>query len=210
MAQQINLFSPLLLSRKQVFTARTMAAALAVFLVLIGLMTWFGVSTLKASGDAARRQLVDRTTEKARLADAIQGKSSADGQSRDHVAREADVLGAELRTRTAILSELKQGLVLEDNGHSARMRLVGQTIPPVAWVTELVVDGGAMTLVGATTGPASLNDWMQRLAAHPLFVDQQFSSVKVEKQSGDAAQRWNFTLASQARAAASAASGGRP
>lgn len=212
MAQQINLFSPLLLSRKQVFTARTMLLALGVFMVMVGLMTWYGVSVLRASGDASRLQLAERATERARLTEAIRGKSNAEGHSREQIARAADSLAAELRGRRAVLAELQQGLVLADDGHAARLRLVAQTIPQQAWITELVFDKGTWVLTGATTLPAALNDWMTRLSQHPLLSGQQFSSVKVEKPGFESqSNRWTYVLASQVRAPASSPEvGARP
>lgn len=210
MAQQVNLFSPLLLSRKQVFTARTMLVALTVFLVLVGAMAWLGVATLKSSSDATRHQLSDRAAEKQRLTQAIQGKSTADGSTRDQSSRDVEVLAGELRARRALLTELQQGQVVADNGHAARLRAIAQTIPTTAWVRELVFDGASATIVGATTSTASLNDWLNRLAAHPLMVEQQFSAVKVEKEGSGTPQRWTFSLSSQPRRAASAAAGERP
>ncbi len=210
MAQQINLFSPLLLSRKQIFTARTMLVALSVFLVLVGVMAWLGVATLKSSAEATRQQLSDRAAEKQRLTQAIQGKSSADGSTRDQSSRDVETLAAELRARRAMLADLQQGLVVADNGHAARLRIMAQTIPSSAWVTELVFEGASTAIVGATTSPASLNEWLNRLGAHPLMVEQQFSGVKVEKDGTGSPQRWTFSLSSQPRLAASAAAGGRP
>lgn len=210
MAQQINLFSPLLLSRKQVFTARTMLTAISVFLVLVGLMAWLGVNALKSSADTARRELSDRAAEKQRLTQAIQGKSSADGSSRDQVARDAEALATELRARRSLLADLQQGLVVADSGHSARMRLMAQTIPPSAWLTELVFDAGSTTIVGATSATAGLNDWLNRLSGQPLLVGQHFSGVKVEKDNTAVPPRWTFALSSLPRPAASGAAGARP
>lgn len=218
MAQQINLFTPLLLSRKPSFTARTMAVSLLLFLGLVALLAAYGVWALRNSSEAIKKELADRAAEKASLTQAIQGKSSADGSNRDVLARELGEVRAQLAERQRILSELGQGLVSPETGHAARLRLVAQTIPNQAWINELSSDGQLLSLTGVTTSPPVLNDWMDRLAAHPLLKGQKFAVVKIERQGADtgravsngAAGNWSFNLASSPATPNADKAGGHP
>jgi Tfp pilus assembly protein PilN len=87
----------------------------------------------------------------------------------------------ELQSREQLLSELQQGLSIEERGHSARLLLLAKTIPPQVWVTEVKADDFRFEISGFTLEPAALNVWMTRLSQSPLLQDQQLATVKVER-----------------------------
>ena len=97
--------------------------------------------------------------------------------------------------RGRVLADSQQGLLAPGRGHSVRMQLVAQTIPPQAWVTGVRADATHLEVTGFTQEPAALNAWVAELARSPVLVDQQLAQVKVERAPG-AQPLWAFSLGS--------------
>lgn len=210
MPQQINLCTPLFLTRKRYFSAQTMAQALGVFVLLGGALSAYWTWTLKTLGDGYQQSIQANQREIERLRAAI--KLNKDNAAPADAALMKDVQSteAELERRELLLTELKRGLLREGYGHAARLQLVARSIAPQAWVTGIVADDLRLELSGYTLEPAALNGWMARLAESPLLQGQQLSVVKVERVAVDArnpgaaaapavAQRagvpvWSYTL----------------
>ena len=68
-------------------------------------------------------------------------------------------------------------------------------------------DANQMEVSGFTQEPAALNDWVARLALHPVLTGQQLSRVKVERVAPAPGGRalWSFSLVSTAVRAPEAA-----
>jgi Tfp pilus assembly protein PilN len=232
MPQQINLCTPIFLTPKRYFSARTMAQALAVFLLLGGALSAFWTWSLKNISEGYRLSVTSNQREIDRLQAAITINKANSAPADAALVKELQDRRDELLHREQLLRELRRGLAREGWGHSARLQLVAQSIPPQAWVTEIKADDIRFELSGFTLEPAALNTWMARLAASPLLEGQQLSTVKVERavtetregvglvavapgaatvvrSSGPAV--WSFTLVSAVVAApAVAASGAKP
>ncbi len=208
MPQQINLHKPVLLTQKRYFSAQTMAQALALFLVLGGALTAFGVRSLNSGSVAIRSTLDAQAPELAGLRAAIERGNLDAGAGAQALDKELLGARARLQERQKALLELRQGLMLPGQGHAARLQLVAQTVPAQAWVTEVRADATQLEVRGFTQEPAALNDWVAKLAQSPLLRGQQLSKIKVEQ--ADKPALWSFTLASGLPAAAVPASGSKP
>ena len=208
MPQQINLSQPVLLTHKRYFSARTMAQALALLLVLGGALGAFGVWSLSTATRAIQATLNTQGPELARLRAAIAAGQVDAGAGAQALGQELAGARAQLRERQNTLVELRRGLMAPGQGHSARMQLVAQTIPAQAWVTELRADAAQLEVRGFTREPAVLNDWVAKLAQSPLLRGQQLAKVKVERANTPAL--WSFTLASVLPQAAVPSSGAKP
>lgn len=229
MAQQINLKAPILLTQKKYFSAHTMAAALAVFVLLGGVLCASWVWSLNSSEQALGATLAGNNRERDSLQAAIKARQDAAAPAEAALKQELQARRDELDARQAMLGELGRGLLVAGHGHAARMRLVAQSIPAQVWVTEMYGDERQLEVHGFTLEPAALNAWVAALAVHPLLKGQALSAVKVERarpeQLSTAAagpapvasatlQRpaWAFVLASTLTAAAPvvASSAGKP
>ena len=207
MPQQINLFTPILLTRKRYFSSQAMAVALLVFLVLGGALCAYGVWSLNSSSEVLKRELTSRASERELLVNAIKAHNSGSLPSLDAVLTEKKLLDAQLQQREAILEQLRRGLVPSGGGHAARMRLVAQSIPAAVWITEIVADDLQLEVRGFTAEPSTLNEWVARLGQSPLLKGQSLAAVKVERAPGDGAKLWSFSLLSATSVPSAAASG---
>jgi Tfp pilus assembly protein PilN len=199
MPQQINLSTPVLLAQKRYFSAQTMVLSLLVFLVAGLAMTAYGLWSLQGLTTSLQATLSTRQPELARLREAVaRGRADA-GADDKQVAQQLQAARDRLNARQMVLAELQHGLLAPGRGHSARMQLVAQTIPPQAWVTAIQADGTQFEVRGFTQEPAVLNDWVGQLARSPVLAGQQLARVKVERAPGER-PLWSFSLGSVASA----------
>jgi Tfp pilus assembly protein PilN len=217
MPQQINLYTPILLTQKQYFSSRSMALALLVFVVLGGALCSYQVWSLNESSESLTRELTQRGAEREMLLNAIKTRKVDAAPSVDVALRELKAAEAELQKREALLEDLRRGLVVAERGHAARMRLVAQSIPAAVWLTEIFADDRRLEVHGFTKEPSTLNEWVARLGQSPLLKGQSLVAVKVERSMADGGPVWSFSLVSAASVPATsasapviAASGGRP
>jgi Tfp pilus assembly protein PilN len=231
MPQQINLCTPIFLTQKRYFSADTMAQALGVFLLLGGALSAYWTWSLKQVSAGYQQSVATNQREIDRLQAAIKVSQASTAPADAALVQELQQRRDELQHREQLLEELRRGLTREGWGHSARLQLVAQSIPPQAWVTEIKADDSRLELSGYTLEPAALNVWMARLAASPLLQGQQLATVKVERAvtelraavgapaivpgavaaahaAGPAV--WSFILVSAVAAPPAAASGAKP
>lgn len=210
MAQQINLYSPILLSTKRYFSALAMAQALAVIAVgAAALCVWTLVQTRSLRDDLQKTER-SNTTEKQLLMNAI---ASNPGLNTNTTALEQNLkaLAQTTALRRQTLAELTRGTVSEGHSHSAMLRLVASTVPPPVWLTEVSLAEGRLEISGMTLEPAALRPWIAQLAADPQLAGQQLATVRVERASplapgaarppgapppGSRLETWAFTVGS--------------
>jgi Tfp pilus assembly protein PilN len=181
MPQQINLRNPIFLTQKRYFSASTMAASVAVFLVLGALLSAYWNATLETLNEGYRKSISNNQREIDRLQAALVIHRANAGPADPAMVQELEARKAELQQRELLLMELKRGMMREGYGHAARLQLLARTIPPQAWVTEVRADDLRLELSGYTLEPAALNGWVARLADSPLLEGQQLAVVKVER-----------------------------
>ena len=215
MPQQINLSTPVLLAQKRYFSARTMLVSLMVFALLGGGGTAYGLWNLRQAAQAMRSALAAQEPELARLRAAVAHAKAVDTNAEAQLTQQLQAARQQLAERARVLAELRQGTLIPGRGHSARLQMVAQSIPPQAWVTGMAGDASQMEVSGFTQEPAALNDWVARLALHPVLAGQQLARVRVERATAgvtpgappSARPVWSFVLAS---ALATPATGSKP
>lgn len=195
MPQQINLYSPLFLTPQRHFSARAMAQALGVVAVALALLCAWA-----AWGSAALRHelagvLGRDAQERERLAAALAAQPAASGPAPTALAQELARVNADLAQRRRALDELERGLATPQSSHAARLRLVAQSLPPAAWLTELKLADGRIELAGMTRQPEVLRPWLERLAREPLTEGLPLAALKVERSGDDG---WRFVIAGAA------------
>ena len=195
MPQQINLSTPVLLTQKRYFSAQTMLVSLAVFLLGGGAMTAYGLWSLNGITHSLQATLATQEPELARLRTAVAKARGQDGVDEKQLEQQLVAARAQLAERGRVLADSQQGLLAPGRGHSVRMQLVAQTIPPQAWVTGVRADATHLEVTGFTQEPAALNAWVAELARSPVLVDQQHAQVQVERAPG-AQPLWAFSLGS--------------
>lgn len=198
MPQQINLSTPVLLAQKRYFSARTMLVSLAVFALLGGAGTVYGLWSLRLATQAMRSALVNQEPELARLRAAAAQAKALDTNAEAVLTQQLQAARLQLTERAKALAEWRQGTLAPGRGHSARLQMVAQSIPLQAWITGMAGDANQMEVSGFTQEPAVLNEWVSRLAQSPVLAGQRLSGLRVERAAPGPGGRplWSFSLVS--------------
>lgn len=179
MPQQINLFTPLLLTPKRYFSARTMAVALVVFLGLGAVLVAFGVGRARLASEQLQAAVAGQAPELARLRVAVADAKGAGGRNELALQRALDAATLRLKKSRGEHDVARTGLLEAQLRYSARLDLVARTIPERAWVTRLALDARSMEVDGLTVEPDALNRWVAELAGSPGMRDHALVRVKV-------------------------------
>lgn len=183
MSQQINLYNPALVAKRQYFSALSLVKACAGFLLLGALLCSFWIWDLQVESDELTQTLSARGLELQSLQAAVK-KSQVGPGAVDvewSLAQELQRLRADLQSREGLQQRLQQGLLREGKGHAARMLLVAQSIPAKAWLTELKAEETQLEISGFTLDPLALNGWIEKMGASTLLAGQKITVLKVEK-----------------------------
>ena len=201
MAQQINLYSPILMAPRRYFSALAMLQALAVYvLLLVGLGAWAVHSTSALQSELQRSTKV-QAAEHAQLTRALAELAPKPGAG-TAIEQEIARLQAALALQRQQVDELSRGRVIEGRSHAATLDLVARTVPAPVWLTDLRLLEGRLELTGMTLQPQTLRPWLSRLAVHPLTAGQRLAAVKVERSVGNAVplpqgvEAWSFNVVS--------------
>lgn len=195
MPQQINFFTPILLTHRRYFSAQTLLQTLAVLVFLSGGLSAFWIDKLEATSAGLQKTLAMQSRELTGLQLSVKtGTGSqvtaATGQG------PLQVQTRELQRLENLIAALQAGVVPPGQGHSARMALLAQTIPTHVWLTALSDEVPRLEVSGFTWEPALLNAWIDKLAANPLLKGQSLQAVTVESVGASLAgsQRplWSF------------------
>ncbi len=201
MAQQINLYSPILLAPKRYFSALAMLQALAVLAVgLVGLSLWSVSHTQGLKRDLAAASAAD-SAEQQRLQVALAARPALSQTATSLSALEQELAQArKLRAaRAALLASIATPTPGSGISRSALLRLMAQTLPASAWLTEVRLVDGRIDIAGATLQPETLRPWLDRLSAHPALAGQTLEAVQVERRDanvGAGPESWSFRVVS--------------
>jgi Tfp pilus assembly protein PilN len=180
MPQQVNLCLPILRKQEKRFAAQSLAQALAVVLLVGGGLAAAWIWNLNAAAASLQVTLASQSKELENLRATLERTNVGASPLESPLAQELRQRKLELQQRQSVLEALSQGLFAPEQGHSARLRLVAQTIPAVAWLTQIKADDQLLELSGYTLEPSALNDWVSKLAASSLLQGQNLNTVKVE------------------------------
>jgi Tfp pilus assembly protein PilN len=186
MPQQINLYSPILLAPRRLFSARAMVQALGA--LILGLGALAGWSLHAASGlrhDLAALGAVD-AREQARLEAELASRPRRDPAA---LAQEAAAARKALDERRALLAEL------EGSGSAAaRLDAIAATLPASAWLTDVALGAGRVEIAGMTLEPQALQAWIATLSAQRAFGGLALAALKVERGESTAGAAWSFRI----------------
>ncbi len=201
MAQQINLYSPILMAPRRHFSALAMAQGLGLFaLALVVLCAW-----AMASSHTLRRELGSgvkaQAAERDRLTQALAARTPA-ANSLATLEQEAALLREALAQQRRQVDELTRGRITDGRSHAAMLELVARTVPASVWLTDVRLLEGRLELAGMTLQTDALRPWLGELARHPLTAGQRLAAVKLERSNGAGTpadtEAWTFSLVSSA------------
>lgn len=179
MSQQINLYDASLQRKHDLLTARNVAAACGVLLVL--LVAWGGLARSRLGGlEGESRTLSPQVMALQAQRDAMTAQLST---MKPDQQLEAELAAARARfdLHTRQLSELKKGVGNEANGFAEYLRGLARQTPAGLWLTGFAIaDGGAsMEIRGRMMDPALLPEYIRRLNGEHVFKGHEFSALRV-------------------------------
>ncbi len=181
MSQQINLFNPIFLKQKKIFTALPMAEALGVIVVGALLMGWFAnhrVAELQQRADAGKKTLAGRETRlnAANIQFAPRQKSPALLAE----LAEAEAQFASLREVEVVL---RGGGLGNTAGYAEYFRAFSRQNVNGLWLTGLTIVGAGndIGVQGRAMQPTMIPNYIARLTAEKIMRGKTFGSLKIDR-----------------------------
>lgn len=179
MSQQINLYNPLFLKQEKHFSARTMAQALG--LIALGLGVLYGYALMQTrvaqrTAEQHRAQLATQRDQVVKLAAQI----AAQGRSK---ALETEVARAEeeVKARRTTLQALGTGELGNTNGFSDFFAAFGRQALPGVWLTAFTVgeSGNELVVQGRALRPELVPAYLRALNREPMMRGRRVTEMKL-------------------------------
>jgi len=178
-SQQINLYNPLLLKQKKIFSARTMAQALA--LIALGLAAFYGFARYQV---ASLQTETKRSTQRHEAVLAKLARTTQQFGPRQKSAElEANIkqIEAELLALAEVQTALKQGGLVSANGFSAYFKALARQAVEGVWLTGFTIAGSEMAISGRTLKPGLVPDYIARLSGEQVMQGRKFAMLEMRQ-----------------------------
>jgi hypothetical protein len=180
-SQQINLFNPIFLKQKKVFTALPMAEALGVIVAGALLLTWYAgqrVADLERSAASGKTLLADRER---RLAEA--NKQFAPRQKSATIATDVAQAELELRSLQQVESVLRDGTLGNAAGYAEYFRAFSRQNVSGLWLTgvSIVGAGNDIGVQGRAMQPTLIPAYIARLKSERVMHGKSFASLDISR-----------------------------
>ena len=179
MSQQINLFNPVFLQQKKIFSSRTMAGALLLLFVGVAAMNVYGqmrLKTLQGQADAGAAQVAQK---QARLASV--NLEFAPRQKSAEV--EAELLEAErqLAALREVSGVLERGELGNTQGYAEYFRALARQHVDGLWLTGVSITGAGLDIGvrGRALDPQRVPGYLNRLTGEPIMRGKAFGSLQI-------------------------------
>jgi hypothetical protein len=186
MEQQVNLYQPILGAEKRLFSARTIAVALAALALCLGGVAGFARWRTAHIERAVVEVAGQETQALARAAQA--NAANAPHASLAELEAQAQHDSEEIAAREHALSIVQRGSADLHSGFAARLEAIGRRHIEGVWLTSLVMGTGEgrLALSGATVDPRLIAGWLTSLEEEPALDGAFFDRLSI-KQVADAA-----------------------
>jgi Fimbrial assembly protein (PilN) len=184
MTQQVNLFNPIFLKQKKIFSAVNMADALA--LLLVGIALFYGYASIETLN--LDRQAVETARQyyqsKTRLSQA--SVRYAPKKPDAALAAEVGTLQAQVNARKATMEDLGGGVFGGGSDYAEYMRALARQSLAGLWLTGFSIGkGGAeMEISGRALRPELVPSYIQRLTQERVLQGRAFDSLSMTQHDG--------------------------
>jgi hypothetical protein len=181
MSQQINLFNPQFLKKKDYFSVLAMLQALG--LIAIGTVAFYAYAVYQVG--ALERQ--SEESGKQYAAEQIRFASFANEFSPEKnnqiLQEEVKQLDAEAATQKEILETLKNGVIGNTEGYSEYMRAFARQVVSGLWLNAFDIqgDGAQMSLSGGVVNPQLVPMYIQRLNKEKVMKGKTFAALQMQQ-----------------------------
>jgi hypothetical protein len=178
-SQQINLFNPIFLKQKKIFTALPMAEALGVIVAGALLLTWYAgrsVAELEQSAAAGKALLAGREQRlvKANAQFAPRAKNTA-------LATELAQAEAERKALQDVAMVLKGGVLGNTAGYAEYFRAFSRQNVNGLWLTGLTISGAGndIGVQGRAMQPTLIPNYIARLTGERVMHGKTFATLDI-------------------------------
>jgi hypothetical protein len=186
-SQQINLFNPIFLKQKKVFTVVPMAEALGLILLGSLAVAYYGerrVDVIAKDADSVQAQLALR---QARLATVV--GTYAPRQTDAALETELDQSEIELKALQNVAAVLERGELGNRQGYADYFRALARQNIKGLWLTGVSISGAGLDIGvqgRAMSAPLSPT-YIARLTTEPVMHGKTFSSLEIGRPPAEAA-----------------------
>ncbi len=184
MSQQINLFNPIFLKQKKVFSAANMVDALA--LLLVGVALFYGYASIESLN--LDRQSVETARQYNQAKAQLAQTSARYAPRKPDASLDAEVkaLEAQLNARKATLDSLGVGLLATGANYAEYMRALARQSLPGLWLTHFKIGAGGedIEIVGRVLQPELVPVYIQRLKQERALHGRAFDSLSMTQREG--------------------------
>ncbi|MRR51795.1 MAG: hypothetical protein EG825_12945 [Rhodocyclaceae bacterium] len=181
MSQQINLYNPAFLKRRDWLTARPLVAIAGVLLLLVV------VAAVFASYQARQKQIVaddlaaklkDRQAEVVALTAQITGRKPDPA-----VLAQVDDSKLQLKARQEVMAAVEGGAIGSSEGFSEFLRGFARQTPQGLWLTGFTIGSGGkdMEIRGRMLTDTLLPEYVKRLSAEKAFKGRSFAGLDLRR-----------------------------
>ncbi|QDX81703.1 hypothetical protein B9N43_10825 [Denitratisoma sp. DHT3] len=183
MSQQINLYNPGLLKKREWLTAANVAMGAASLLVLVAL--WGGWARFQADRLEREAAPVDAQLKAMQQQLTALSKEMSERKPSPKLEQELKTAQNALLARQTVAGILERGLGKQAVGFAEYLRGLARQTPTGVWLTGFVVaaDGSGMEIRGRTTDPALLPDYILRLNDEKVFRGRAFAALQMQEGS---------------------------
>lgn len=177
MSQQINLFNPVFLKQKKVFSSLAMAQALGVLLVGSLALVAYGkhhVDTLEKEAQTVRAQL-EQKQERQTLVNAEFAPRTPSAALAEEIA-EAE---GQLRSLQRVSGVLERGELGNTTGFSEYYKALARQNISGLWLTGVSVAGADIGIRGRAMEGSMVPGYIKRLTREPVMQGKSFASLDI-------------------------------
>lgn len=183
MSQQINLYNPLFLKQKKIFSARAMAQGLGVITLGLLAVTAFAAWQVKRlEAEVARSEA--RLRDQAQRIDQARSALSARKPS-PALEREVAASSRELEMRKAVFALLDKGVLPQGASAGAYLRALAHAHVEGLWLTGFESSGQNVTLTGRALKAELVPEYLRRLGREDVLRGREFAMLKMERAKAD-------------------------
>lgn len=181
MSQQINLYNPVFLQQKKIFSSRAMAGALLLLFAGVGALTLYGnmrLNALQKEADAGAAQL---TQKEARLA-SVKLDFAPRVKSAGVEAELAEVEG-QLAALREVSGVLARGELGNTQGYAEYFRAFARQHVDGLWLTGISIVGAGLDIGvrGRALDPQRVPGYLNRLTLEPILRGKAFGSLQISQ-----------------------------
>jgi len=180
-SQQINLYNPVFLQQKKIFSSRAMACALLLLFAGVGALTLYGNMRLKALQKQADAGAAQLTQKEARLA-SVKLDFAPRVKSTEVEAELAEV-ESQLASLREVSGVLARGELGNTQGYAEYFRAFARQHVDGLWLTGVSILGAGTEIGvrGRALDPQRVPGYLNRLTVEPIMRGKAFGSLQISQ-----------------------------